>query len=130
MPQIEVLAREQRHRRQEEAGERPEEVGAPRRCPGHSSDERACERRRGQQQEGEDDEVTGIDRCHPEDPDGCRRQPYLAPVIPGLGRQALRSGEAGWRVDRLGARLGKVRPEDRVEGDILELDGLDAIPWA
>ena len=57
-------------------------------------------------------------------------EPQLAPVIPGLGRQAVEAGEARRRIDRLGPGPGEIRPEDRVVRLVHELEGLDAIARA
>ena len=67
-------------------------------------------------------------RAEERDRDGS--EPCLAPVVPGLDRQALDVREAGRRVDRLGPGLRQIRAEDRVVRLVVELEGLDAIARA
>ena len=81
-------------RGEEEAGDEPEQEGAARRRPRHPPDERAGQGRRGQQQQRQDDEVAGIEGRRAEERDGGRAEPRLAPVVPGLGRQAVDAGRS------------------------------------
>ena len=79
--------------------------------------------------------MAGVERRHAEDRDGGRTEPQLAPVVPGLGRQALDLGEARRGVERLRPGRGEFRAEDRVVRLVHELEGLDAIartraPWS
>ena len=69
----------QRHRRQEQAGQEPEEEGAARRRPGHPPDERAGQRGRRQQQQRQHDEVAGVERRRAEDRDDGRGRATARP---------------------------------------------------
>jgi hypothetical protein len=51
-------------------------------------------------------------------------------VVPGLGREALESGEPRCGEVPLGARRGEIAAKDRVERDVIELDGLNAVSRA
>ena len=64
----------------------------------------------------QDDEVARVQRRRAEDRDDGRGQPHLAPVVPGLGRQALDAGRSprASRSSRSRSRPG--RAQDRVVG--------------
>ena len=97
-----------RDRREEQAGEEPEQIGPPRARPGQAAHHCARQGGRGQQHDGQHDKVAGGKWSCPEDVTNSRREPQLAPVIPGLGREPRELGEPGRREVRLDSAPGKV----------------------